>query len=270
MDIFRDKSGLPPMQLTEESTFKFACHEELPCFTRCCREINITLTPYDIIRLKNRLHLTSDQFLESYTVFQMLEKTDLPVVMLKLLDDEEKSCPFVREEGCTVYEDRPATCRYYPLGVGTLMERQQENRGFYFFVHEPHCRGFEEDREWTVAEWRKNQGVDVYDEINAGWTELIVRKRSMPPNIHLTEKTRNMFFTASYDIDRFRRFVFESSFLSLYDIDKETVERIREDEIELLKFGFRWLKWLLFKQGDFRMNEREAEARRKRMETPSS
>ncbi|HMA66503.1 MAG TPA: YkgJ family cysteine cluster protein [Desulfosalsimonadaceae bacterium] len=265
MDLSQDNANIAPVQLTESSTFKFRCHKGLSCFTRCCRGINITLTPYDIIRLKNRMQISSDEFLAVYTVPQLLEKTDLPVVTLKMLDDEQSSCPFVRDEGCLVYEDRPTTCRYYPLGVGTLSNKEQQAGGFYFFVHEPHCRGFEEDTEWTVAGWRKDQGVDVYDAVNAEWTELIVRKRSIPSNIRLTEKTKNMFFTASYNIDRFRRFVFESSFLDLYEIDRETVEKIREDELELLQFGFRWLKWLLFQKGDFKMNETAVEARRQRM-----
>jgi uncharacterized protein len=109
-----------------------------------------------------------------------------------------------------------------------------------------------------------DQGVDIHDQINAEWTDLIVRKRSLPPNIRLTDKTKNMFFTASYDIDRFRRFVFESSFLSLYNIEKDMVEKIRSDEIALLQFGFKWLKWLLFKDGELKMNEEVAAARREK------
>ncbi|PQP33992.1 zinc/iron-chelating domain-containing protein, partial [Desulfobacteraceae bacterium SEEP-SAG9] len=148
-------------------------------FTKCCRGINIILTPYDIIRLKNRLQLTSEEFLALYTEPQILEKTDLPVVTLKVLDDNEKSCLFVQEEGCIVYEDRPTTCRYYPLGVASLSHKESaDGDEFYFFVHEPHCLGFEEEETWTVREWRKNQGVDIHDEINAEWTDLVVRKRS--------------------------------------------------------------------------------------------
>jgi Fe-S-cluster containining protein len=266
MDVLQNNASIPPVQLTDSSTFRFSCHKGLSCFTSCCRGINITLTPYDILRLKNRMQISSDEFLAIYTVPQLLEKTDLPVVTMKMMDDEAGSCPFVREDGCLIYEDRPTTCRYYPLGVGSLSHKEQQPHGFYFFINEPHCLGFEENVEWTVAEWRKDQGVDAYDAVNAEWTDLIVRKRSIPSNIRLTEKTKNMFFTASYNIDQFRRFVFESSFLDLYEIDKETVEKIRADEIELLQFGFRWLKWLLFKQGEFRMNEQAAAARRERME----
>lgn len=253
MENKQSSAGIEPIRLGPDNRFKFRCHKDIDCFTSCCRGINIVLTPYDILRLKNRLSLSSEEFLAIYTEGQLLEKTDLPVVTLKLLDDEQNSCPFVRDgEGCIIYEDRPSTCRYYPLGVASLSYREgADESGFYFFVNEPHCRGFEEDRVWTVREWREDQGVDVRDEINAEWTDLVVRKRSFPPNMKLNERAKEMFFMASYNLDKFRRFVFESSFFDRYEVDEKTRGEIRDDEIALLKFGMRWLKWLLFKEGDF-------------------
>ena len=249
-------ANIEPIRLNKDSKFKFLCHKEVKCFTKCCKGINIVLTPYDIIRLKNRLQLSSDEFLAIYTEPRVLEKTDLPVVTLKLLDDAEKLCPFVREEGCLVYADRPTTCRYYPLGVASLSHKEGSDApGFYFFVNEPHCLGFAEDKSWSVQDWRKDQGVDVHDEINAEWTDLVVRKRSFPPNIKLTEQAKEMFFMVSYNIDKFREFVFESSFLSRYDIDRATAEKIKADEIALMQFGMKWLKWVLFKQGDFKLKD---------------
>ena len=99
--------------------------------------------------------------------------------------------------------------------------------------------------------------MDIHDQINAAWTDLLVRKRSFPPNMKFTEQTKNMFFLASYNIDKFKEFVFESSFLKRYAVDAETVEKIKTDEIELLQFGMKWLKWLLFKEGDFEVIEEE-------------
>jgi len=265
MDLPKNETAnIPPVQLDPESRFNFQCRRELSCFTKCCRGISIMLTPYDIVRLKNRMQISSGEFLAVYTTPKLLEKTDLPVVTLKMLDDADHSCPFVRQDGCIVYEDRPTTCRYYPLGVASLSYKDQEGKGFYFFIQEPHCRGFDEDSEWSVESWRVDQGVDIHDQINAEWTDLIVRKKSLPPNVRLTEKTKNMFFTASYDIDRFKRFIFESTFLTLYNIDEDTIEKIRSDEIALLKFGFKWLKWLLFKDGDFKMNEEAAALRKEK------
>jgi hypothetical protein len=52
-------------------------------------------------------------------------------------------------------------------------------------------------------------------------------------------------YTASYDMDRFRRYVFESKFLDVFDIDQEEADRIKTDEIALMKFGFKYIKFLL-------------------------
>jgi hypothetical protein len=69
------------------------------------------------------------------------------------------------------------------------------------------------------------------------------------------EESKKMFFLISYNIDKFREFVFESTFLERYEIDDNTVENIRKDEIELLKFGLRWLKDVLFKEGGFKVKK---------------
>ena len=243
-------AGIPPVKLGPDSSFKFECHKGVKCFTTCCKGINIMLTPYDIVRLKNRLNLSSTEFLAIYTVPELLEKTDLPVVTLKLMDDDDQSCPFVREDGCIVYEDRPSACRYYPLGVASLSHKEDIDDEFYFFVHESHCRGFEEKKEWTVKEWRQDQGVDIQDEVNSEWTDLVVRKRSFPPNIKLTDQAKKMFFMVSYNIDTFRSFVFDSSFLKRFEVDADTQQTLKSDDVALLKFGVNWLKDILFKQKD--------------------
>ncbi len=240
-------SGIMPVQMGYNSRFKFDCHKGVKCFTRCCRGIDMTM--------RKRLELSSEEFLAIFTELKLLEKGDLPIVTMKLLDDDRRSCPFVRDkEGCIIYDDRPTTCRYYPLGVGSLSYASDQDNPdeFFFTVKEEHCLGFEEDKEWTVAEWREDQGVDLRDKVNAGWTDLIVRKKSVPASIKLTEQSKQMFFLACYNIDKFRKFVFESTFLEKYDIDEQRVEKMRQDDIELLQFGFDWMKILLFGEGDIK------------------
>ncbi len=247
-----NQACIRPERLGLSNRFSFRCHSGLPCFTQCCRGIRIPLTPYDILRLKKRLQLSSEDFLALYTEPHLLEKTDLPVVTLRLLDDAQQSCPFVREDGCLVYADRPVTCRYYPLGVAALGHKEgADDADFFFLIKEAHCRGFEENCTWTVADWRKDQAVDIGEAVNAVWTDLMVRKRSIPASVKLTDATKKMFFMASYNQDQFRRFVFESSFLNRYDIPATTIAAIREDELALLHFSVDWLRWILFKEGQF-------------------
>ncbi len=244
---------IPTEQMTMKSEFTFACHKDVPCFTRCCRGIDIMLTPYDILTMRKKLGITSEQFLSTFTRPQILEKADMPVVTLKLLDDEKKSCPFVEDHtGCTIYEDRPTTCRYYPLGVGALSyseKKRNDEDAFFFMVKESHCMGFHEKKKWQVSEWRQDQGVDLRDTVNQGWLDLMVRKKSLPASMKLSEQGKQMFFMVCYNIDAFSRFVFESTFLQRYAIPRETIESIKADDVKLLQFGFDWLKATLFHTG---------------------
>jgi uncharacterized protein len=47
-------------------------------------------------------------------------------------------------------------------------------------------------------------------------------------------------------VDAFKEFIFSSNFLNLFDIEEETITKIRSDDIELLKFACQWLKFSLF------------------------
>ncbi|OEU83722.1 MAG: Fe-S oxidoreductase [Desulfobacterales bacterium S5133MH4] len=242
------EDGIEPRKYTADSRFTFACHKGMECYTHCCSDLNIILTPYDILRMKNRLELTCDQFLAIYTKPELLSRTRLPVATLKMVDDDKKSCPFVTPEGCTIYEDRPVTCRYYPLGMAAFREQEIQPTGedFYFMVRESHCLGFEADKEWTVSEWREDQGVAPYDEINKAWVEFMLKKKSFGFQADLSEESRAMFFMVSSNVDRLRRFIFESSFLDKYDVETDVLEQIKTDEVALLKFGFDWLQSALF------------------------
>ena len=252
------QDGIEPRKYTAESRFKFACNKGMKCYTHCCSDLNIILTPYDIVRMKNRLGLTCDQFLAIYTKPEMLARTRLPMVTLKMLDDDKKNCPFVTPDGCIIYEDRPVTCRYYPLGSAAFREQEIQPTGedFYFMVRESHCLGFEEDKEWTVSEWRKDQGVELYDEANRGWMEFMMKKKSFGFQAELSEESRAMFFMVSSNVDKLKRFIFESSFLDKYDIEKNILEKIKTDEVALLKFGFDWLQSALFGSDKLKLKEK--------------
>ncbi len=103
------------MQLLErEDVFQFACTKQVSCFNACCRDLNQFLTPYDLLRLKNRLKVSSSQFLKQYTTCRSGPETGLPVVSLKPQTAPELRCPFVTPDGCHVYADRPSSCRTYP------------------------------------------------------------------------------------------------------------------------------------------------------------
>jgi len=196
------------------------------------------------------------EFLHVYTAPTYLEKTDFPGVTIKLT--EEGRCPFIKSktEGCMIYSDRPTACRYYPVGMANFHEGTQEEQSeeqFYFVVKEPHCKGFEENKEWTIREWREDQGVDVRDKMNKGWMEIVMRRKSFGYQATLSDQAKRMFFMASTDTDQFRSFIFDSSFLKTYDVDQETLDRIKDDDVELLLFSYKVLASMLFGTNDIKV-----------------
>ena len=257
MDAPKDKKNvIVPIRLDLDSTFTFVCKREMPCFTRCCKDAHVTLTPFDIIRMKHRLGISSDEFLYSYTTLGHIEKTELPVPIIKMREDEVKSCPFLEDSGCSIYEDRPLTCRYYPIGAGMFHHQDlAANKRFFALVKEDYCLGHELGKEITVNDWRKDQGIIPYDEANLGWSELILKRKSLGPFVKIPEKTLQMFFMGCYNIDRFRRFVFDSPFLNVYIVSEERVKKISEDDLAMLEFAIDWLKTTLL--GENRLKIRE-------------
>ena len=251
----KNPSSIEPKKLTLDSPLKFRCHPGVRCFTACCGGIKIVLTPYDILQLTKRLGIPAHEFLHKFTLPTYLEKTDMPGVMIKLREEDNK-CPFVTPEGCTVYTDRPTACRYYPVGMADFHEGgsrdadgnevKSAEEKFFFTVREDHCKGFEEDKEWTIREWREDQGVDVRDEMNKEWLRLVMRRKSFGLQATLSEQAKRMFFMASTDLATFRKFIFESSFLDTYELDQETIDKIRNDDVELMLFSFKYLAATLF------------------------
>ncbi len=252
----KNPSNILPTKYTLDSKIKFRCHPGVSCFTDCCGGIKIVLTPYDILQMRKRLDMSAAEFLHTYTEPDYLEKTDFPGVVIKLT--EEQRCPFIKskKEGCMIYSDRPTACRYYPVGMANFHEGKQENQAaeqFYFVVKEPHCKGFEEDKTWTIREWREDQGVDLRDKMNKGWMEIVMRRKSFGYQATLSEQAKRMFFMASTDLDQFRSFIFDSTFLNSYDVDQETLDKIREDDVELMLFSYKLLASMLFGTNDIKV-----------------
>lgn len=232
-------------RLSLDDKFKFSCHPGVSCFGNCCGDVNIVLTPYDVLRLKNRLGMTSTEFLDQHTILPFTKDQRIPAPLLRMQENEKKSCFFLSEKGCGVYEDRPWACRMYPVGYAAPGKSSGTEEAFWFLLEEEGCHGFEEDRVQTIREWISDQGMEKYDEMGELYRALAVDDY-LESEGDLDPKKMQMFFMGTYDLDTFRRFVFGSTFLDKFDVDADEVERIREDDEALMKFAFHWLQYSLF------------------------
>src|SRR5450759_306317 len=244
---------------------RFQCRKGIACWNACCSNIDISLTPYDILRLKQRFGIGSGEFLQKYTLPYEIERDGIAGVKLRPVENGT-ACQFMTAEGCSVYEDRPTACRYYPVALLSL-RRQDEStdRNSYALVKEEHCLGHNEPRPITVDNYRKEQGLVEYDELARGWRQLILKKKSSGPSIGKPSvRSRQLFFMACYDIARFRHFVAIDGFHDIYDLPAQEMKNILCDDVELMQFGFRLLRQVLFGEESIPLRKEAAHERRLR------
>ena len=223
-------------QLSKEDRIAFHCHPGLACFTTCCRDVNIFLSPYDILCMKKRLGISSGDFLDRYTISLIPEASGFPVILLKMRDDPHKTCPFVTPAGCSIYEDRPWSCRMFPLDIGTLNDK------FHFIADPSFCRGMQPEAELTVQEYLEGQDIGRYAESEGLLGRIASNPRFSREKIQ-NPTIQDMCRMALYDLDRFRNFILRSWFLEVFEVEEDLARRIMTDDFELMRFAHRWLEF---------------------------
>lgn len=235
-------------RLAENETFPFTCHPGVTCFDSCCADVNIMLTPLDVLRLARRLGMSTRDFLEECTLNPITKDLHLPIVMLKMKEERGRRCPLLGEQGCSVYEHRPWACRMYPLGMALPPARAGEEPEPLFFVfEEDFCEGRHQENcpRWTAEAWRRDQRVTERDEIEVGFRELVSHPWFIGGR-QLDARRMQMFYMGCYDLDSFRSFVFDTSFRGRFELEPDLVEKLAVDDEDLLRFAFRWLRFALF------------------------
>ncbi|GAB7079392.1 YkgJ family cysteine cluster protein [Megalodesulfovibrio paquesii] len=223
--------------------FRFACHPNVPCFNACCSDLTLMLTPYDVLMLRRELRMPSQTFLQEHASTGSHPQTGFPLVFMTMLEDARKSCPFVRPEGCSVYNARPGACRAYPLGRASRIEDGQVKER-YFLVQEEHCQGFNQDRHWTPSAWYADQQLLIYNDENDRYMALMARQRQT--GRLLDRKRSAMALMALYQPDQFQQFIRSAGLLGKLDLSPERQAMILSDEYATIDFAYHWLEFLLY------------------------
>lgn len=227
-------------ELQPDEPFQFSCGPENKCFNACCGDLNLILTPYDVLRLRRNLGLSGEDFINTHCVVEQYQDSGYPALYLKMNDDPNKSCPFVREEGCSVYPDRPGACRTYPLGRAARLDDEGNLQERFFLVQEPHCKGFEMNKTFTPPEWLQDQELERYNSYNDRYMRLMAEQRRQGRPIH--HKMATMCVLALFQLDRFRDFIRDMRIFERVSLSPEEQEAIIQDDEACLNFGFDWVE----------------------------
>jgi hypothetical protein len=117
----------------------------------------------------------------------------------------------------------------------------------YFFRPPEFCKGPEENQELTLADYARDQASEGYNQMTLQWAQLRRFFQEDPWGAEGFEGPKGkMAFMATYNIDRFHEFVFNSSFIKRYRIKPKLVKQLRSNETALLKFAFEWIEFFVW------------------------
>lgn len=241
----REKPNFPEAvtRLAPGESFCFDCHPAVPCFTECCRLLELELTPYDVLRLRYGTGLTSQQLHDRYIIEELSDQGLFPKYYLTMIDDGRASCAFVSGKGCTVYEHRPGACRAYPLGRAAMRGPQGDLTEYHVLLKENHCLGFAENKVQDAAKYTKEQGLDRYNIFNDAVASVIQHPLIRSGTFKPSPQQIQLYTLALYNIDSF------SGALQEADNDFPACpDHILDDDEELLRFGIELLQERFFQE----------------------
>lgn len=232
-------------RLKPDEQFKFDCHPGVPCFTECCRMLELALTPYDVLRLRRGTGLSSQQLLDQYIIEERGDQDLFPKFYLTMIDDGRASCAFVDTRGCRIYMHRPGACRAYPLGRAAVRTRAGALQQHFVLLKEKHCQGFSEPTEQTPLGYTEDQGLTEYNSYNDALATLIQHEDIRNGRFLPSDDQLRLYTLALYNLDIFRVSIKDGKLgITVYP------EEVMQNDEELLLFAIEWLKGQFFPSTD--------------------
>ncbi len=233
-------------RLEKDDSFCFACHPAIGCFTDCCRQLELALTPYDVLRLKQACGLRSEVFLDRYVIVEQEPEESWPRFYLTMVDDGQASCVFVTKNGCNLYQDRPGACRAYPMGRAAMRQADNSIDDYYVLLQENHCLGFQEKQEQNVALYSREQGLSTYNRFNDA-VAPILQHEQIRQGKRFSARQREYFILALYNLDQFRSLLLAGQLPGALASDDDSSKADLANDEALLLYGINWLTDILFK-----------------------
>ena len=154
------------------------------------------------------------------------------------------ACPAIDVDACEGFGKAAAIVESGPANPIVTIERLCE-RKITKANEKARGLGLKEGNKQKISDWMEEQGIALYDEMNEHFSSLTIQLQTQELDID-NPKIQQMTFMALYNIDRFKDFVFKSTFLDRLEVEPKRIEEIKNNDEQLLIFAYDWIKFGLF------------------------
>ena len=81
MDAQAGSPVLPEM-FDGSKVIRFRCHKAIACFNKCCENIDILLTPWDVVRMARHFGIATREAIDRYTLDDRMDAQGMPALKL--------------------------------------------------------------------------------------------------------------------------------------------------------------------------------------------
>ena len=153
----------------EDFSFRFCC-DSSRCTLACCHGHAIVLNPYEVLRIKEHLGLSSEELEERY-LLSYYDPSGLPLLMLS-----RDPCPFLKGRRCSIYPARPLACRLFPLG--RLCDTEVKT----VFMADACCPGIGRGERLDLSEYIAEQEAEEYVAMWERWVSFVEAVEEAEPS----------------------------------------------------------------------------------------
>lgn len=144
--------------LDVNSPFSYQCRR---C-SQCCRNRHVLMNPYDVICLAHTLQISTGQFIQQF----LLLSQEGAFLRHRLNGD----CIFLEKNDCLVYQDRPLSCRLYPL-----QQVPSSGKNLFSKLELPLGSAGIYGKNGTVAQYLNRQEAQYWMDATDVYTDLLMR-----------------------------------------------------------------------------------------------
>lgn len=140
---------------SDETTMRFTCD----MCGKCCRDIDIMLTPYDVLKIRRHLGLQPPDFFNKYVEMHIGPQSKMPIVCLIT----RPQCVFIVDGKCSIHDARPTNCRGYPCGRIQELNKDTNEVTLKWILHQSCSRiPFRQQKLWKIKGWMAKEGLHEY------------------------------------------------------------------------------------------------------------